>query len=306
MTMVSSDSIAALRGITTALATPLDADGALDVKALERLITAQIEGGIACLFPLGWCGEGPLLPDAVRRDMILQTCRITDGRIPVMAGVSEHSLPRALELVRCSEDAGADFILATPPFSYEIPGELVEDYFLALASSTRLPIVIYENGEIGVLVGADSLERLSRKDSIIGVKATVPADALSEYRIRLEAPGNFVVISGDEYLFDFALLQGITHFTMGGPGNFSSRWCVRTQRLADEERWTEVLERQSRFVAFLREIYATSATAYGVTKYMLSRLGLCSDHITSPHRPLTEAEKRKADVLMEKNGEFFE
>lgn len=297
--------IASLRGLTTALVTPLTPDGGLDTAALERVIERQIDSGTACLFPLGWCGEGPLLPDEVRAQMIRRTCAIAAGRLPVMVGVSEQSLERTLPMVRVAEEAGADFILATPPFSYEIPADLVRGFFEVLARSTSLPLVVYENGEIAVAAGLDNLARLRELPNVVGVKATVRADALRAYHARLDDPETFVVISGDEYLYDYALCLGIRHFTMGGPGNFSPRWCVETQELAEAGRWAEVRRRQVAFVAFLEQIYGTSATAYGVTKYMMSRLALCGDHISSPHRPLTEEERRAADRLMAADPDYF-
>ena len=107
--------IRALRGLTTALVTPLDAEGELDTESLERVIEHQIENGTACLFPLGWCGEGPALPDRVREATIRRTCAIAAGRVPVMAGISEQSLARIEPMLRIAEDAGADYVLATHP-----------------------------------------------------------------------------------------------------------------------------------------------------------------------------------------------
>src|ERR1039457_5563309 len=88
-----------MEGVTTAICTPLTSAGDLDVAALDRLIEHAIERGISCIFPLGWCGEGPLLPDRVRIDVIRNTCHMVRDRVPVMVGVSEQSLPRGLELV---------------------------------------------------------------------------------------------------------------------------------------------------------------------------------------------------------------
>lgn len=298
--------ISALRGLTTALVTPLDADGNLDTASLERVIEHQIANGTACLFPLGWCGEGPSLPDTVREQTIRRTCAIAAGRVPVMAGISEQSLARVEPMLRIAEDAGADYVLATPPFSYEIPPDLVLRFFEGLAAMSTLPLVIYENGEIAIAAGVENLLRLSERPNVVGVKATVTANALRAYHGILDDPERFVVISGDEYLFDYALFLGIRHFTMGGPGNFSPKWCVETQALAEAGNWPEVQARQRAYVAFLEDIYAESVTAYGVVKYMMAKLGLAGDAIASPHRPLTDAEKRGVERLMDSHPDYFQ
>src|SRR5690606_30987587 len=51
------------RGAYTALVTPMR-DGRVDDAALERLVDAQIEGGIHGLVPCGTTGESPALSHA--------------------------------------------------------------------------------------------------------------------------------------------------------------------------------------------------------------------------------------------------
>ena len=130
---LSSDRIASLldqmKGLTVALATPLNERDELDAAGLERLLERVIAGGASCLFPLGWMGEQPLLSSSARNAMLVETCRIAKDRLPVMVGVSEQALPRALEQAEMARQAGADLILSTPPYSYHIPQNLIYDYF---------------------------------------------------------------------------------------------------------------------------------------------------------------------------------
>lgn len=104
-----------MKGVTVALATPLNGSGELDVQGLEKLIERVMAADVSCLFPLGWMGEEPLLTDRVRGAMMRETCRLARGRLPVMIGVSDQSLTRALDLAEMARQAGADLILSTPP-----------------------------------------------------------------------------------------------------------------------------------------------------------------------------------------------
>lgn len=295
-----------MKGIVVALATPLTAQGSLDEVGTERLVESVITSGVSCIFPLGWCGEGPLLTDRVRRDTMNSVCRLARGRVPLMVGVSEQSLPRVEELLRAAETAGADCVLATMPYSYELSEQLVYMFFEGLSRLTKLPIVIYENSELGVFIGIECLKKLSKIENIVGVKATVPAGSLRNYYEQLHDPDQFVVISGDEYLYDYALLMGFRHFTMGGPGNFCARWCAGMHADAASGRVLDVMEKQAQMMAFLAAVYATSDSAYSVVKYVLARMGICEHHISSPHRILTADEQAEADAVLEKHKHILD
>ena len=292
---VSAEGVPALleqiKGLTVALATPLNEDGEPDIGGLERLIERAIAGGASCLFPLGWAGEGPLLSHNSRVTVMRETCRLADGRVPVMAGVSEQSLPRALELAEAAKNAGAQLILSTPPFSYEIPQDLVRDYFTALASASGMPLVIYQNEEVGVKVELDTLLRLAEIPGVVGVKAFTTFLKLQQCYNLAHRPGSFAVMSGDEYLYAAALLLGIRHFTMGGPGNLCPSWCTTIYRSALDGDWDAVTRKQKRLTDFCDALYPLADTAYAAFKYALEVLGICSRRITSPH-PVVTAEQR--------------
>jgi 4-hydroxy-tetrahydrodipicolinate synthase len=273
----------------------LDQNGDLDVAGLERLVARALKGGVSCLFPLGWAGEGPLLPNRVRERVMRETCRIAAGRVPVMAGISEQSLPRALELAAMAKAAGAALVLSTPPFSYIVPQRLVYGYFKELAARAGLPLVIYQNDEVGVKVENDTLVQLSEAPGIVGVKAFVNFLQLQRSFRTAHKPGRFAVMSGDEYLYSSALLMGVRHFTMGGPGNLSPAWCVRMYKAALAGDWRTVATMQARMAEFCDALYIGADSAYAAVKHSLQCLGLCSARITPPHRPLPRAQQRQVE-----------
>ena len=64
-----------MRGVTVAMATPLNVDGSLDVAGLERLVDRTIRGEASCLFILGWAG--------MRGVIALAAAIAIDGGAPV-------------------------------------------------------------------------------------------------------------------------------------------------------------------------------------------------------------------------------
>jgi dihydrodipicolinate synthase/N-acetylneuraminate lyase len=296
-----------LEGITVALATPLTADAKLDALALERLIERALSGGAACLFPLGWMGEQPLLRDETRREVMVETCALARGRVPVRAGISENSLERALQQARAASEAGADCILSTPPYAYDIPQSHVVHFFKELAAQSRMPVVIYQNGEVGVQITEDTLHELSYLPGVVGVKASMPYHTMQRSFARTHRPGEFAVMSGDEYLYGPALFLGMRHFTMGGPGNLCPGWCVRMYDAALAGEWHVVQRMQQRLLAFCDALFAShSLTPYAVVKCALEHLGLCERHITSPHVEADDTEAARIAAVVREYRDVVE
>ena len=74
-----------LRGALTALVTPFDEQGRIDVPALERLVRWQVDAGIDGLVPCGTTGEGATLRAEEHTQVIETVVRIAAGRVPVTA-----------------------------------------------------------------------------------------------------------------------------------------------------------------------------------------------------------------------------
>ena len=80
------------QGIIPPLITPLTDRDTLDVEGLERLLTRIIDGGVSGIFALGTTGEAPSLSYRLRRELIEHTCKVVNGRVPVLVGITDTSL----------------------------------------------------------------------------------------------------------------------------------------------------------------------------------------------------------------------
>ena len=296
-----------LKGVTVANATPLDENEQLDVEGLECLIERLIDAGVCSIFPMGWCGEGPPLSDAVRKDVLRESCRIVDGRVPVMAAVSEQSLGRTLELAIVARDAGADMILTPPPYSYEIPQSLIYDYFKNLADQSGVPVILYQNDEVKVGLSMETVERLSEIPGIVGTKVYAPSfSAFTREHRTIQKEGRFCVFCADDNGFASAMGMGVEHLMVGGPGNVSIRWCMDMHERAGRGEWDAVREKQLRMDAFFDAAYAPATTPYVTVKYLLSKQGVCSDRISSPMRTLLPEERRAVDEVVDQYPDILD
>src|ERR671932_1933633 len=94
-------------GAFTALVTPFK-NGEVDIEALEGLVEFQIRQGINGLVPCGTTGETPALSEEEDKLVVETVVRVTNGRVPVVAGTGSNSTSTAIKYTQMAEEAGAD------------------------------------------------------------------------------------------------------------------------------------------------------------------------------------------------------
>src|SRR5712692_8321530 len=159
-----------LEGIIAPMATALTRDEKIDVNTTRTLVDFLIDAGIHGLFPLGTSGEFALFDREERKTVIETVVDQTNGRVPVLAGVSDRSLENVLAF---AEDAGADAIVATPPYYYATGEDGLFNHFETIARKGRLPLVVYNIPEwTHLFVPPSVVQRLAEKHLIVGMKYT--------------------------------------------------------------------------------------------------------------------------------------
>jgi 4-hydroxy-tetrahydrodipicolinate synthase len=96
-----------LRGVITAMITPLRARDELDHAGLERLVEHLIAGGVHGLFILGTTGEAPGLSYRLRAELIERTCKQVAERLPVIVGITDTAFVEAASLAAAARKFGA-------------------------------------------------------------------------------------------------------------------------------------------------------------------------------------------------------
>ena len=105
-----------LKGVMTALLTPMKPDGSVDYDTLAQLIDWQIDEGVDALVAVGTTGEAATLAIDEHIDVIRFFVKQVAGRIPVIAGTGANSTREAIDLTTAAKAAGADFALLVVPY----------------------------------------------------------------------------------------------------------------------------------------------------------------------------------------------
>src|SRR5579859_1788679 len=138
-------------GCGTALITPFRKDQSLDEDALRRLVRRQIDGGINFLVPCGTTGESPTLTRAEHLRVVEVTLEEAKGKVPVVGGAGGYNTAEVIELARELRHLGVDGILSVTPYYNKPTQEGLYQHYRAIATATRLPIVVYSvQGRTGV------------------------------------------------------------------------------------------------------------------------------------------------------------
>ena len=189
--------LAAIEGCLTALVTPFK-DGKVDFDAIAKLVDWQIEQGIDGIVSVGTTGESATLDVDEHVAVISAMVKAARGRVPVVAGAGGNATTEALQLTRASEEAGADALLHVTPYYNRPSQEGMYQHFLAVAKSTKLPIILYNvPTRTGCDLLTDTVVRLADLDNVVGIKdATGNLVRGSELVAKLG--DRVAVLSGDD------------------------------------------------------------------------------------------------------------
>lgn len=185
--------------VLTAMITPFDHDGALDLDGAAKLASWLVEQGNEGLVIAGTTGESPTLTHEEQIELVRTVCQAVS--VPVIAGAGSNDTRAAIELTEQATAAGATAILSVTPY-YNRPSQAgLIAHYRAIASATHLPVMLYDIPvRTGRKVDTSTLLELAHSVSnIVAVKdaAGNPAETAA---LIASAPAGFEVYSGDDVL----------------------------------------------------------------------------------------------------------
>jgi 4-hydroxy-tetrahydrodipicolinate synthase len=204
--------------VVTAMVTPFDEEGRLDVDGALVLARYLADHGSDSLVIAGTTGEGPVLSDDEKVELWRA---LSDAlTIPVIAGSGTNDTAHSVHLTRRAQDAGAAGVLVVCPYYNRPPQSGIEAHIRAVADATTLPLLIYDIPvRTGRKINRETILKLVREvPNVIGVKDAA-GDVASSARLVAEAPEDFELYSGDDALT-------LPFLSVGGVGVISvaSHW----------------------------------------------------------------------------------
>ena len=192
-----------LRGTYTALVTPFKDDSikSVDWPAFEKLVDAQIAGGVRGLVPCGTTGESPTLSHDEQREVVSRTVKLAKGRAQVVAGTGTNSTSDTIALSQQAERAGVDAVMVVVPYYNKPTQEGLYRHFLAVAGAVKCPVVVYNiPGRSVIDLTTETLARIcADAPNVVGVKEAT-GNVLRAQEIVRTLGDRVSVLSGDDAL----------------------------------------------------------------------------------------------------------
>ncbi|HYA67228.1 MAG TPA: 4-hydroxy-tetrahydrodipicolinate synthase, partial [Acidimicrobiales bacterium] len=204
--------------VVTAMVTPFDDAGQLDLDGAARLARWLVDHGSDALVVAGTTGEGPVLSDT--EASALWRAVVDAVSVPVIAGTGTADTRHSIELTQLAADARVDAVLVVTPY-YSRPSQAgLATHFEAVAGACRLPVLLYDiPTRTGRKIAHDTMVHLARRvPNIVGVKDAA-GDVVATARLIAELGDSFEVYGGDDALV-------LAHLAVGAVGlvSVASHW----------------------------------------------------------------------------------
>ncbi len=195
-----------LDGVLSAPITVFAENEEIDEAATREHINFLINHGISALITLAFTGEFASLSVEERKRVIKFTVEEVNGRVPVIAGISDSSMRTVLELGHFSAEVGADAVFVLTPYLYSYTDREIVEFFEAVAAEIKLHIQIYNTPAAGRNLSPAIIKELSAIDNIMSLKESNTsqiADVLNLVGDKLT-----VFCGRDTYLLETLVLGG--------------------------------------------------------------------------------------------------
>jgi len=278
------------------MVTPLLENKELDLVGLKNLLEHLINGGVHGIFILGTTGEGPSLSYVVRKQLISETCRIVNKKVPVLVGITDTSFDGTLEIANHAKKVGADALVVAPPYYFPIAQEEMGDYLESLVPMLPLPFMLYNMPSCTKLHLSIDVVRRAKELGAIGIKDS-SGDLSYLYMLieEFKSDPSFSIIAGTELYLPETIMYG-GHGSVAGGANFFPRLFVDLYEAAMAQNLEKVKLLRDKVIKVHQTIYEVGeypSRHIKGTKAALMAMGICQDHNAEPLDRFTEEQRNR-------------
>ena len=133
------------KGVFPALLTPFKKNEELDLDMFEKNLAAQVAAGVHGIIIGGSLGEASTITGKEKEELVEFSVEYLNEDIPVIMNIAESTTKDAIQQAANAKRWGADGLMLLPPMRYKTDDRETIAYFKAVANSTDLPIMIYNN-----------------------------------------------------------------------------------------------------------------------------------------------------------------
>jgi 4-hydroxy-tetrahydrodipicolinate synthase len=291
-----------LHGIIPPLATPMHADGSLNLDAIPALVEHVIGGGVHAIFALGSQGEAFALSADERAAVLDATLVAVNGRIPVIAGTGAITTRDTIALTQQAQRAGADAAAIITPFYIAPSQDELYAHYAEVAAAVTIPLLGYSNPARtgGVRILPETLGKLAHDiKQFIGVKDSSGDLGVISAIVRA-CPADFRVLAGTDTLIMDVLGCGADG-AIGLSMNVAPALAVGVYDAYQAGDYPRARELQQRFAALRNGLIGLSSYP-GPVKAALEMLGIPVGPPRKPIQPVSASREEELRGLLRDAG----
>ncbi|WP_343321843.1 dihydrodipicolinate synthase family protein [Sphingobacterium multivorum] len=282
-------------GIYPAMLSPFDENGNLDFDMFGKNIEAQLDGGVHGLIIAGSLGEASVLSTEEKYDLLTYALKLVGGRVPVLLNIAENTTAAAIKVAQTSEELGADGLMLLPPMRYRADDREAVAYFRAVAQSTKLPILIYNNPvDYSTYVSLDMFEELLLEPNIQAVKEST-RDLTNITRLKNRFGDRLKIMAGVDTLGLESLMLGADGLVAGLVDAFP-RETVAMYDLVKAGEYKKAVEIYRWFMPLLELDIHPKLVQY--IKLAATAEGISTPYTRAPRLPLIGEEEQRVKKII--------
>ena len=287
-------------GVMPAVTTKFTHDDKLDLDLFSKNILAQLDAGVSAIVLGGTLGEASTLTAEEKNILTKKTIELNAGRIPVVVNIAEQSTKDAINTARSAEENGASGLMVLPPMRYKSCDVETVKYFKDIATSTSLPIMIYNNPvDYKIEVTLDMFDQLLELDNIQAIKEST-RDITNVTRIKNKFGDRLKIMTGVDTLALESLIMGAVGWIAGLVCAFPKETVAiyKLQKLGKIDQAISIY----RWFLPLLELDINSKLVQNI-KLAETYTGLGSEHVRAPRLPLSGNERKSVISIIERGLE---
>jgi len=277
------------KGVFPAFTTKFTANDTLDLKLFEKGLQAQFDAGIDGIILGGSLGEASTLTTEEKETLVKLTIEKA-GNLPVILNIAEGATKEAVKLAALGKSWGVEGLMLLPPMRYKTDDRETFEYFKAVAKSTDLPIMIYNNPvDYKTDVTLEVFEELQEFENIQAVKEST-RDVSNVTRMISRFGDRYKILCGVDTLAMEELLMGADGW-VGGLVCAFPRETVAVYRLIKAGYIDEALTIYRWFLPLLELDIHSKLVQY--IKLAEAQVGLGSEYVRAPRLTLVGEERER-------------
>lgn len=278
-----------------AVTTKFTSEDQLDLKLFSKNIQAQLAAGVHGIILGGTLGEASTLSKAEKNTLILHTVQEVNQQLPVVINIAEQTTKDAVAAAHAAQEAGAKGLMMLPPMRYKATAAETVAYFEAVAGSTDLPIMIYNNPvDYGIEVTIPMFETLLKHPQIQAVKEST-RDTTNVIRLQNAFGERLSILSGVDTLALESMLLGAQGWVAGLVCAFPAE-TVAIYALAKAGRIEEATDLYKWFMPLLELDINPQLVQNIKMAEVATHIG--SEYVRLPRMPLQEPERSRVAQII--------